>query len=160
MIRWLGNRVPTRERMMRYKSLRPLGKMIYQDHLWACDNQSMSKAFAIGMFCAFVPLPMQMVIAAVFAVIFNANVPTAIALTWITNPLTGPLNYYLTIKLGAVFIPTTIASGSIGLKWILDNVSSIFWPYVLGSFIVAICSGVLGYLLVIVFFLIKKKVNS
>jgi uncharacterized protein (DUF2062 family) len=37
----------------------------------------------VGLFCAFIPVPFQMLLAAPSAIIFSANLPVSIALVWI-----------------------------------------------------------------------------
>jgi len=61
---------------------------------------------AIGVFVAFTPsIGLQTVIALVLATLLNANRPAAMALVWITNPLTIPPCFVLTYCVGSLFWP-------------------------------------------------------
>jgi uncharacterized protein (DUF2062 family) len=51
----------------------------------------------VGLFCAFIPVPFQMLLAAPSAIIFSANLPVSIALVWITNPITMPPIFFFLI---------------------------------------------------------------
>jgi len=55
---------------------------------------------AVGLFCAFVPLPIQMLLAAAAAIIFRVNLPISVGLVWITNPVTIPPMFYFCYKVG------------------------------------------------------------
>lgn len=94
--RWL----PTPERLRQEKSLRIFGEVLLQPNLWGFNRGSISRAVAIGLFWALVPMPFQMIPAAFCAIRFQANVALSMALVWITNPLTMPAIYYATWRFG------------------------------------------------------------
>jgi len=92
---------PDPETLKNHKHLGWLSEHLHDTSLWNFNRRSISKAFAVGLFCAFVPVPFQMLLAAPGAVIFSANLPLSVALVWITNPITMPPIYYGCYKLGA-----------------------------------------------------------
>lgn len=57
---------------------------------------------AIGAFFALLPLPVQMIAAALTAFFLRANIPAAIAGTWISNPFTFPFCVYFQYRLGCM----------------------------------------------------------
>ena len=57
---------------------------------------------AIGAFFALMPLPVQMIAAALAAFFLRANIPAAIAGTWISNPFTFPFCVYFQYRLGCM----------------------------------------------------------
>lgn len=61
----------------------------------------MSRGIAIGIFCAFLPMPFEMVPAIFMAVMIGANVPFAVAGVWISNPITWIPLYTPCYLLGA-----------------------------------------------------------
>jgi uncharacterized protein (DUF2062 family) len=61
-------------------------------------------AFFVGLFLAFIPVPGQMVLAALGAVMLRCNLPISVGLVWITNPLTVPAIFYLAYQVGALII--------------------------------------------------------
>ena len=69
-----------------------LGELLHDPNLWHLNRRSVSGAFAVGLFLAWIPLPIQMVSAGLLALLLRVNLPLAVVLVWITNPLTmGPM---------------------------------------------------------------------
>ncbi|MGJ8654911.1 MAG: glucosamine-6-phosphate deaminase [Akkermansiaceae bacterium] len=56
--------------------------------LWRPCVRSVSIGFSIGLFCAMLPLPFQMLIAAVCCFMGRGNIPIAVAACWVSNPIT------------------------------------------------------------------------
>jgi uncharacterized protein (DUF2062 family) len=96
-------------------------------------------AFLVGVFLAFFPLPGQMVLAAFIAFWVRCNLPIAIALVWITNPITIPPIFFGTYKLGSWLLdtPPIIFDGSISWQWINAELGRIWKPLLVGS----LCAG-------------------
>lgn len=78
--------MPSVARIREIKSLRFLGDWIYETNLWHINRYSASMAFFVGLFIAFMPIPGQMVVAALFALLLRCNLPLSICLVWVTNP--------------------------------------------------------------------------
>ena len=56
-----------------------LNKHLHDPLLWKWNKQTIAKAFAIGLFCAFLPLPIHTLLAAILAVIpINTFFPLSI----------------------------------------------------------------------------------
>jgi uncharacterized protein (DUF2062 family) len=127
-------------------SLAWLNKYLSNPSLWNFNRKSISKAFAVGLFCAFVPVPFQMLLAAPAAVIFSANLPVSIALVWITNPITMPPIFYGCYKLGAWVLGVSIEQDFImSFEYVWQVFDLIWQPFLLGCLIVSMLSSVLGY---------------
>ena len=82
--------LPHFHRVREHQTLRLFGSVALKDNLWHLNRRSVARAFAIGVFCAFLPIPGQMVVAAALAIVFASNLPLAVLLVWITNPVTHP----------------------------------------------------------------------
>ena len=82
--------MPSDETIKNNKSLKFLGDRLHDPILWHLNRRSVAKAFAIGLFFAWVPLPTQMAMSAAVAFYFRAHLAISVALVWITNPLTMP----------------------------------------------------------------------
>lgn len=55
--------------------------------LWRPCVRSVSIGISIGLFCAMLPMPFQMLLAAVCCFIGRGNIPFAIAACWVSNPI-------------------------------------------------------------------------
>ena len=91
----------------RQRSLRLLGNWIHDPNIWHLNRQSVAVATFIGLFCAFIPLPGQMIIAAALAANLRANLPISVCLVWVSNPITMAPIFYFCYKIGALVLDTT-----------------------------------------------------
>jgi uncharacterized protein len=86
---------------------RKLGDRLFSGEMWQPDRARFAAGCAIGVFFSMMPLPFQMLGAALIAYLARVNIPAAIAVTWIRNPLTTPLFLLAQYKLGSVLIGRT-----------------------------------------------------
>ena len=131
------------------KILKIFGPAVLQPNLWHINKKSVSRGFAIGAFCAFIPLPGQMILAAFLALTFAANLPIAIILTWITNPLTYTPIFFFAYKIGSFFITTNVTPEITDDELsLLSNIMHIWELLFLGSIILALIGSIISYLLI------------
>lgn len=142
--------LPDHETIKNQKSLRIFGKFLYNPNLWCLNRRSASMAFAIGLFWAFIPLPTQMLCAAGCAIFIGGNLPLAIALVWLTNPLTMPFIFYGTYKFGTWILSSPNYPFHFKLSWefLAAQMEHIGPPLFLGSGVCAIIAAILGYFLI------------
>lgn len=144
---WMRKYLPTRDAVRRLSALGPLRHLLLEPALWRLHRRSVSGACFIGFFCAFLPLPVgQMAIAALLAVATRCNVPIAIGLTWVTNPLTlGPI-FFFTYKLGAWLLGAEAGTEPFELSWawLVEKFAQVWWPLLFGSLVCACVSGLAG----------------
>lgn len=137
---------PNPEELKNHKYLGWLSKYLHNSSLWNFNRKSISKAFAVGLFCAFIPVPFQMLLAAPGAILFRANLPLSIALVWITNPLTMPPIFYACYKLGAWILGVGIEQDFVmSLEYVWRVFDTIWQPFLLGCLIVSIVSSITSY---------------
>ncbi|MCG6937823.1 MAG: DUF2062 domain-containing protein [Gammaproteobacteria bacterium] len=130
------------------KTLQIFGKWLHEPNLWHLSRRSVAGAFAVGLFCAWVPVPFQMVLGAGGAIIFGTNLPLSVALVWITNPVTVPPMFYFAYLVGTWIVgaPVTDFSFELTFDWLLNELSAIWKPFLVGCFTMASASSLLGYL--------------
>ena len=148
---FIKNLLPHHDKVRNHKHLRLFGSLMHDANLWHLNRHSVSGAFAVGLFMAFVPLPFQMVLAAATAILFRVNLPISVALVWVTNPITIPPMFY-----GAYWIGTLVTGDQATLKpfqfsweWLQSLSNDILLPLLIGSMICATVSAILGYSLIL-----------
>ncbi len=97
----LRKHLPTYQEIQQYRYLHIFGDGLKQPEVWAFNRQSTAKGVAIGLFCAFLPMPFEMVPAIFLAVLMGGNLPFALAGVWISNPVTWVPLYTPCYLLGA-----------------------------------------------------------
>jgi len=142
--------MPDHSKIRDQKCLQCFGKLLHSPALWHLNRHSLARAFFIGLICAFIPVPFQMVLAAAGAIFINANLPISVALVWLTNPVTMPPVFYLSYKLGAWVMnqPEQEFHFVASLEWVLNSMDAIWQPFLLGCGILGIISGIIGYITV------------
>ncbi len=108
--RWL----PSPDELKQNKLLRLFAPFLADPRLWHMNRSALMRAIYVGVIIAFLPLPGQMLLALIGALIFRANVPMSIALTWLTNPLTSIPVFWAAYWVGA----TLLGEPAIGLRTI------------------------------------------
>tara|TARA_B110000014_G_C19835901_1_gene433433 strand:- start:144 stop:599 length:456 start_codon:yes stop_codon:yes gene_type:complete len=134
---------PKLDKIKEDKILKIFGPAVLQPNLWHINKKSVSRGFAIGVFCAFLPIPgVQMVLAAFLAITFAANLPIAVTLTWISNPFTYAPIFYFATQAGEIFI----------------NSETNTEPLLLGLIVFSIIGSMLSYMIIRIYwrYYIKK----
>ncbi|WPC03650.1 DUF2062 domain-containing protein [Pseudomonas benzenivorans] len=146
--RFFKRYMPNPDRIKGNKSLRFLGTLIHDPNLWHLNRHSVSRAMAIGLFWAMIPMPMQMIAAAVVAIPARANLPISLGLVWLTNPITMPPVFYCSYKFGAWMTntPTLHMPDEVTLGWIGQVLQSHWQPLYLGSLVLGLLLATIGYL--------------
>ncbi|WP_207061089.1 DUF2062 domain-containing protein [Motiliproteus sp. SC1-56] len=142
--------LPDEAKIKEHPHLSKLGSLLHDPNLWHLNRSSVSLAFLVGVFCAFLPIPMQMLVAALLAIWVRSNLPVSVGLVWITNPLTMPPIFYFTYKVGALLLdrPVREIHIELSLAWLTQEVSQVWWPLLLGSVVCGVIFAVLSYLAV------------
>ncbi|MEM7251467.1 MAG: DUF2062 domain-containing protein [Pseudomonadota bacterium] len=143
--RWL----PSPQRFHREQSLRFFGGLLKNRNLWHLNRNSVATAVGVGLFMAFMPLPSQMIIAAGLAILLGCNLPIAVALCWITNPLTIPIFFYGAYKVGAWVLGMPIAAYEFefSFTWLKSVFADVWLPLLVGCLVLGTLSGLAGNLL-------------
>lgn len=126
---------------------RIFGTLLHDPNLLHLNRRSVSSAFAIGLFMAFVPVPFQMILAAAAAIIVRCNLPIAVGLVWITNPVTMPPIFYFAYKVGTWILgaPVSEIQFELSLEWLSSELSAIWEPFLLGCFVCGTVSAAVAY---------------
>ncbi|MFA7553553.1 MAG: DUF2062 domain-containing protein [Spongiibacteraceae bacterium] len=138
--------IPDSDWIKQQKSLQILGVWIHDPNIWHLTRHSVATAAFIGFFVAFIPLPSQMILAALLAVFLRANLAISVALVWITNPLTMAPIYYIAYKVGAVILNTPPEHFAFELSWdwLSSGVTHNWQPFLLGCLLCGLFFGLLA----------------
>ncbi len=141
--------MPDPETIREHKSLRFLGRLLHDANLWHLNRHSVARAMAVGLFAAFMPIPLQMLLAAALAIMVRGNMPIAVSLVWLTNPITMPPVFYCTYKVGSWLLgqPPRQLPDAYSWDWVMSQMSTLWQPFLLGSVVTGVVLGALAYFL-------------
>jgi uncharacterized protein len=139
--------MPHPRRITENKWIRKLGPRLQDPSIWHINRRSVSGAAALGLFCAFIPVPFQMLIAAIGAILFRVNILVSVPLVWLSNPVTMPPLFYFCYRVG-LWILNSKDRGfefELSFHWLGNELLFIWQPFLLGCFIVGAISSFLGF---------------
>lgn len=139
--------LPDFDKLRKHQHLRFLGERLHQPHLWHLNRHSVPKAFALGLFMAFMPIPFQTIPAAALAFYLRANLPVTLVLVWLTNPVTMAPAFLLCYTVGAFILntPAQPVAFEISFDWLTGEFLRVWQPFLLGCFTVAGALALAGY---------------
>lgn len=112
------------------------------------NRRMVSRAVLIGLFIAFIPMPMQMLLVLAVMPFVRFNVPIALAMCWISNPFTMPGMYYVEYLTGSFILGSEPMSVDMTLEWFSEHIEDIFAGLYTGTIFYATIGSLSGYWLV------------
>lgn len=147
--------MPTRASLEGNRYLQPVAHRVLAPELWRFTRRSVPRGVALGMVTGILFPVAQIVLSAVFALPFRANIPTAAATTFITNPLTTPPLWVAGYWIGKTVL--RLDQGVPGdpiARTVADNTDWLHWLWagalpatIVGLTIITIVLAVAGYAL-------------
>lgn len=155
---WWRRNAPTRESLEEVRWLRPFAHRVLEPSLWRFTRRSVPRGVALGLLVGiFLMIPgLQIVGAAMLALPCRANVPIAIAMTFLSNPATTPLLLYLSLVVGNRFVHSSADIDTVSLmiqhgasiaEWARWAASAAAPALIVGLFVIGAVSAAVGYLL-------------
>lgn len=138
---------PDHDTIRNHKHLQLFGTLLHDANLWHLNRRSVAGAFAVGLFWAMIPMPLQMLAAAGNAIVFRVNLPLSVALVWITNPLTMPPIFYINYLVGKwlMGVPNTEHAFEPTMEWFAESMDQIWQPLYFGSLVTGLVLGIIGF---------------
>jgi uncharacterized protein len=129
--------------------MQPFRVVLEHPVYWTLNRRNVTRAFALGLFIAYVPLPIHFLLAAILALLLRLNVPAAIAGTLLANPLTIFPLYFTAYRIGTKLLdlPTRAIAFEMTWNWVTTGLLPIWKPFLLGCIVMGILSAVAGYIL-------------
>jgi uncharacterized protein (DUF2062 family) len=124
-----------------------LGDRLFSPELWRPTRRGVACGAATGLFWACMPIPFQMLPSGIMAYFCRFNVPAAISVVWITNPVTWPLILYWQYRLGLWLLAQPAPSDFSAAK-LLDLAAGVPGPLLLGCAVTGLIVAALAYSLI------------
>ncbi|MAT66574.1 MAG: ATP-binding protein [Gammaproteobacteria bacterium] len=138
--------LPDAVKLRDHPQLRRFGHRLHDPSLWHLNRRSISGGVALGLFCALLPIPGQLLLGPLLAIWLRVNLPATVVLIFTTNPLTMPPVFYSTYRLGAWLLGEPPVKLDFTLTWeALHTLGSVWQPLLLGSLIAGVLAAALGY---------------
>jgi len=100
VVGWFHRHVPTRESLEKNRFVRPFAHRILHSELWRFTRRSVPRGVALGLFVGtMIPLA-HFVVATFLAVFLRANIPAALAATFVGFPVIYVFIVALAYKIG------------------------------------------------------------
>lgn len=109
------------------------------------SRRMISKGVGIGLFIAFIPMPMQMALVLAMMPFTKFNVPIALAMCWLSNPFTMPPMYYVEYLTGSFLLGMQAEPVELTLEWFQKNIDAIFIPLYFGTAVFSIFGSITAY---------------
>ena len=140
--------IPHPTRITESPTLSRLGPRLQDPGIWHINRRSVSGAVALGLFCAFIPVPSQMVLAAIGAILFRVNILISVPVVWISNPITIPPMFYFCYRVGAWMLDWESSNFAFELSfdWLANELQHSWQPFLLGCFVVGAVSAIIGFI--------------
>ena len=109
------------------------------------NRKMVTRAIFVGICIGLIPMPFQMLLVLGMIFFFKFNVPIALAMVWLSNPLTMPFMYYVEYTTGAYLLGMEKLGVELSLTWFENNFSRIFIPLYVGTLFYALTLAPLVY---------------
>jgi uncharacterized protein len=151
MRRWLKQRLPQRQALERRWYLRPFARILLEPKCWSFNRNSVAKAFAAGLFVAFVPptpfLPVHLTLCVVLGVALRLNLPIVFATSFLSNPFTWVPQVLASIWVGAKLLGLDLEPliHVFKHKGFSEEMHALWGPLLLGALVLGAVAAAVGY---------------
>ncbi len=112
------------------------------------NRKMVTRALFIGVFIGVIPMPFQMFLVLGMIFFMKFNVPIALSMVWLSNPLTMPFMYYIEYMTGSYILGMEHASVTLSLEWFEKHFTRIMLPLYVGTLFYAVSLAPLVYYVV------------
>lgn len=129
--------------------MQPFRILLEHPVYWTLNRHNVTRAFALGLFIAFVPLPIQSLLAIVLALWLRLNIPAVVAGTLLTNPFMMVPLFLFAYWVGTriLGVPEHPVAFEMSWHWLTSGLLPIWKPFLLGCAVMGALSALTGYLL-------------
>jgi uncharacterized protein (DUF2062 family) len=145
----LKDRLGNRERVLAHPALARFAHRLQDRNLWHFGRRATAGGFGLGLFVAFVPIPIHMLVAPPLAILLRVNLPVTLATIWLSNPITLVPLLLLAYRIGCALTGTPVLAAGFAAAPTLDGfvsvVHQVWLPLGIGSVTCGIVAGLSGY---------------
>lgn len=118
--------------------------------IWHFGRRSVAGGLSLGLFLAFVPIPIQQLLAIPCAIGLRVNLPATLGGVWVSNPLTFAPIFYFAYRVGVSVTGAEPASSTLdfSIGGLAGTLSEIATPLLVGCLICGTIAAVIGNLAV------------
>jgi uncharacterized protein (DUF2062 family) len=129
--------------------MRPFRLLLDHPAYWSLNRRNVARAFALGLFIAFVPLPIHVLLATALALLLRLNIPAAVMGTFLTNPLTIVPVYVFAYWVGCTLlgIHGRALHFEMSWDWLSTGLLPVWKPFLLGCLVMGVLTAIVGYAL-------------
>jgi uncharacterized protein (DUF2062 family) len=171
IITWIKAHVPEREKLEKHRWLAPFAHLIFRSELWRMTRRSVPRGVALGLFVG-VMIPFAHFVVAMFVAVFvRANIPAAMAATFVGFPVIYVFLVALAYRIGEWMLhvdamtgiqPITETMQHTQTDHLLKQITGAGLDTALGLFVIATVLACVGYVVTSVawrFWIAHKRQN-
>jgi len=152
MQRWLKEITPDRHTLEKLWCLRPFKALVLDRGCWTFNRHSVTRAFALGLFIAFIPptpLPVHIVTCVILGVLFRLNLPVLIATVFVSNPFTWVPQVAGSLWVGAKLLGLDLMPflHAVSHRTLWADMGVLWPPLLLGALVLGLIAAATGYVL-------------
>lgn len=127
--------------------LRPFRAMLEHPVYFSINRRSVTGAVALGLFIAMLPLPIHTLLALLIGLVLRVNLPVAIVVIWVANPLTYAPILYGEYRLGAWLMGLPALDLDLDQSWtdLAAALVQVWQPLWMGALVGGVVLAALGY---------------
>jgi hypothetical protein len=152
MRRWLKRVTPDRQVLEQHWCLKYFAALLRDRGCWTFNRSGVTRAFALGLFIAFIPptpLPVHLVSCALLGIIFRLNLPVLFTTVFVSNPLTWLPQVAGSIWVGAKLLGWDLMPflHALSHQTFWTDVRELWAPLLLGALVLGLTAAAAGYVL-------------
>jgi uncharacterized protein len=153
MQRWLTRITPDRHTLERHWCLKHFTSTLIDRGCWTFHRHSVTRAFALGLFVAFIPptplLPVHLLACTILGMYFRLNLPVMFATVFVSNPLTWFPQVAGSLWVGAKLMGLDLMPLLHAVKHqsFSADISGLWAPLLLGALVLGLIAAAFGFIL-------------
>lgn len=140
--------LPQKDQLVQHPWLQRWAHHLLSPQLWRLQHEAVARGVAVGLIWAFLIPVAQIVVAVAHCVWWRAHIPTAAAMTMVTNPFTIGFWLWLAYQTGSALLGTNTPAPAAWDQLSWELLLSYGGPIMLGMGLFALGASALGYALV------------